>query len=508
MTGDGTRAARLGRHRRRGLLVLGAAAALAAAGLWTLDAFVAPRLAASLVESWAERHALIVKGEAWEVELTSLEIVGHDVSFPTARRFREPHLLKVRELRIDVDHDYGVASLLTARPLRDLVAGGADALSVHVRRIALREGEILLEQPAEGSPSWEPLRRALGAAPAEPKSEPVAAATSDEAEPWPIVEVGDARAWSRALTEGLEGRGAVAVIGEDLELALLQPAGEAEGTGSLRRTLALDDVRLAVAGLAGPRLPGLLGTRFALEGWTPDGGRLSAAGQGDPRGPSPELLARVHVESVSPGLLAWTVPDAALRATGGQMTGAMDVRLHEGHLAARADVALHDVTWAPNPASPLVVERPESQKELTRALQGLQVSRNVAPQVEGDLADPQFRPLAVMHQQLTVGGLADAPPGVRTAATSDLTRIAEDLTAAAVDRLAREVANELGAHVAGALGDAASAAVSNALGDAVGDAVGNALMPHVSSGTDQADEGLKRGFRGVARGLRRLFGGD
>jgi hypothetical protein len=484
--------------------VIGAAVAVAAVGLWTLDAFVAPRLAASLVQSWAERHALIVEGETWEVDLTSLEIVGHDVTFPTERRFREPYLLKVRELRIDLDHDYGVGALFTARPLRDLAAGGADALSVHVRRIALREGEILLEQPAEGSPSWEPLRRALGAAPAES----VAATSSDEAEPWPIVEAGDRRAWSQALTEGLEGRGPVAVIGEDLELALLQSAGDAEGTGSLRRTLALDDVRLAVAGLAGPRLPGLLGTRFALEGWTPDGGRLSAAGQGDPRGSSPELLARVHVESVSPGLLAWTVPDAALRATGGRMTGAMDVHLQAGHLAAHADVALEDVTWAPNPTSPLMVERPESQKELTRALQGLQVSRNVAPWVEGDLADPRFRPLAVMHQQLTAGGLADAPPGVRTAASSDLARIAEDLTANAVDRLAREVANELGAHVAGALGDAAGAAVSNALGDAVGDAVGNALMPHVSSGTDQADEGLKRGFRGMARGLRRLFGGN
>jgi hypothetical protein len=442
-----------------------------------------PYALSSAVETVAEHYGLELTVGEWEGSLTDIKVVGKDVVIAAPGPFRESRLFRAQRVEFDWSLTRAAANgwgrlkgCWTAIFLQECT------LPEEVfHRVTIDGAALHLERTMAGAWNAEAAFRPGG--------------------------LGDlVSAMSRWRFPIIEGR--------DLSVSWVEQLRGDSGGGLLEQrfsTLDFSRVTLGVANLQLPIDDRENPTRLTFDGQTADG-QISVAGSFNVArwsdvswAPSYDLNFRLANFGAA-SLARFAAPDATLVPKTGTVDGSLRFAFDgERDTVCKIDLALRDVTYAPNPRSPY---SRTGGPGLGQQVEPLRINETVAqdcltpPALPLPLPQPRplppadpLRPNPVvpttsrMSQRLqtmvTASALQDAPPLVRGAANYDRATVVEG-RALTADEIAADVSEQLALAIGGQRG----AAVARALAD-----------------KDQSGNPVSRGARSLGRGIRRLFGG-
>ncbi|MGD9903381.1 MAG: hypothetical protein AB7U83_07910 [Vicinamibacterales bacterium] len=439
-----------------------------------------PYVLSRTVETTAEAYGLDLTVGEWSGSLADIKVVGKDVAITTRGPFQERRLFHADAIEFDWSLARAVANGW------DRVKGCWTAILLQpctlpdeaFHRVSIDGATLHLERTLAGA--W----------------------NTDAAFDVQTVD---------ELARLVHGMRVPEIDAREVTVAWVEHLPGDSGGGLLERRTSKLEFAHVVVGIENLQLPIDARdnpTRFSFDGETADG-QVSVAGvlnvarwNRDAWTPSYDLtfqLANFGAASMA----RFAAPDATLVPKTGTVDGT--VRLASDgreRTVCRIDLALRDVTYAPNPRSPYSRTGGKAFDEQVAPVRinavvaedCLQPLRPPGPRTlpPGDVPPPA-RPTPVngriaesLQTVVTASALQDAPPLVRGAASFDQATVVEGRTLTP-DQIAADVATHLGQSLAGDRG----AAVAKALTADDGSG-GNALT---------------RGARSVGRGLRRLFGG-
>jgi len=439
-----------------------------------------PWVLSSAVETMAEGYGLELTVAEWEGALTDVKVIGKDVAITTRGPFRDQRLFHADA----VEFDWSLARAAANGWAR--VKGCWTAIFLQpctlpeevFHRVSIDGGALHLERTMAGA--WN-----TGAA-------------------FDVATVDD-------LARLVHGMRIPEIDAHDLTVTWVEHLPGDSGGGLIEQrtsklefahvTLGIDDLQLPLDERENP-------TRFSFDGETADGqvsvaGRLnlsrwSRAGWA----PSYDLVFQLANFGAA-SLARFASPDATLVPKSGTVHGSLRFASDgEQTTVCRIDLALRDVTYAPNPRSPY---SRTGGKALDQQVAPLRVNETVAedcleplqtpgprvlppadPPPPGGAVPARGRVSERLQTVVTASALQDAPPLVRGAAVFDQATVVEGQVLTP-----EQITADVAAHLGQAIGGARGAEMARAVADKDGTG-GNAVT---------------RGARSLGRGIRRLFGG-
>ena len=216
------------------------------------------------------------------------------------------------------------------------------------------------------------------------------------------------------------------------------------GGGLINRSISelyIDDVSLVVKNVVGFFQKSTQPMEIDLDGRTADGviqasGEVNLFSWGIPELLSgnannvnnskwvwmPTLDLNLYLENVGAVALGQMVPDSAINATDGAMTGEIQIVLNmEQVLEFTTRMRLNNMSWEVNEMSTV-----NTGKKLTSAKQGLDNYRNksinIVASSKGRISDANFRVIPSLQTAITREAVSDAPKSVYRVATNDQLR--------------------------------------------------------------------------------------
>jgi hypothetical protein len=223
-----------------------------------------------------------------------------------------------------------------------------------------------------------------------------------------------------------------------LQIAWVEEVPSNSGGGLINRAVSelyIDDVSLIVKNIVGIIQNTPQPMEIDLDGRTADG-VIQASGEINlfswensverntikRKGWMPTLELDFYLENVGAVALGRMVPDAAINATDGTMTGEIQIVLNMDQVVDFSTrMKLNDMSWEVNEASTA-----NTGKDLAAAKQGLESYRhksvNIVASSKGRMSDPNFRVLPSLQTAITREAVSNAPKSVYNVATNDQLR--------------------------------------------------------------------------------------
>ena len=235
---------------------------------------------------------------------------------------------------------------------------------------------------------------------------------------------------------------------DELGIVWVEELPSNSGGGLINRAsseLFIDDVSLIVKNIVGIFQNNIQPMEIDLEGRTADGiiqasGEINLFSWGTPLSVSngellpiannangklgwmPTLELDFYLENVGAVALGQMVPDSAIKATDGAISGEIQIVLNKDqvmHTSTR--MRLGNMSWEVNEASTA-----NTGKNLAAAKQGLESYRNKSVNIvtsnKGRISDPNFRIIPSLQTAITREAVSDAPKSVYRVATNDQLR--------------------------------------------------------------------------------------
>jgi hypothetical protein len=433
------------------------------------------------VETLAEGYGLDLAVAAWSGSLTDIKLVGHDVTITTRGSFRERRLLHADTVEFDWSLARGLANGWTrvgACWTQAILMRSCPLPEELFHHVAIERATLHLERTMAGA--W-------NTAAAFDVSSVDELARLVQGLRIPTI---DARELTVTWVEHLPGDSGGGLV--EQRTSKLEFAHVAAG---------IDNLQLPLDARENP-------SRFTFDGESADGqvsvaGVLNASRFGrDGWAPSYDLTFQLDNFGAA-ALARFAAPDATLVPKGGTVHGSLRFASNgEQTTVCRIDLALRDVTYAPNPRSPYTRT---GGRALEEQVEPVRINAVVAEDRLAPAAAPQPMPLPPsdgprrtpyvatggrlserLQTVVTASALHDAPPLVRGAASFDQATVV-DGQLVTPEQISADVAAQLG----------------QAIGGARGATVAKALTTRDASGGNA----VTRGARSVGRGIRRLFGG-
>ena len=434
------------------------------------------------VETLAEGYGVDLAVAEWSGSLTDIKLIGHDVTISARGPFRERRLLHADTVEFDWSLTRGLANGWTR-----VRACWAQAITLRAcplpeevfHHVAIDRATLHLERTMAGA--W------------------------NTAAAFDVSSVDE-------LTRLVEGVRIPSIEARELTVTWLEHLPGDSGGGLLeQRTSKLEFAHVA-AGIDNLQLPldaRENPSRFTFDGETADGqvsvaGVLNASRWGrDGWAPSYDLSFQLANFGAA-ALARFAAPDATLVPKSGTVHGSLRFASDgERTTVCRIDLALRDVSYAPNPRSPY---SRTGGRALDEQVAPLRVNSVVAEDCQEPLGTPQPQVLPPaepgrptppvvpaggrvaerLQTAVTASALHDAPPLVRGAASFDRATVVEGQVLTP-EQITADVAAQLG----------------QAIGGTRGATVAQALTTRDDSGRNA----VTRGVRSMGRGIRRLFGG-
>nr|HRC85735.1 hypothetical protein [Thermoanaerobaculia bacterium] len=346
---------------------LWAVAAVLAVVLLVAKFLVIPTLAASRIYRWADSQGVEFVAQGWSGSVLGLGATAEGVKVLASGPYARKELIEARAVEFDLSFLGGLF--------------GSGWLS----GVRLVEPQIYLERLPSGRWNWE------GAARLKPE---------DSGSGFALAELG-ARQLALDWVESLSGNGKSSSLrGLQASLRL----DRANGRSNDLRALIDDRSPASPISFVVPVSQGKLhfDGRGNLFHWS--------AGQGPAKSWTPSFEGRLDLENLPANAFVSLIPEVAIVPASGSLAGQGDLRLSEGKLECHADITYDNVTYALNPASPLVGR---SEARLAAQLAGYQAHGRLEFDCGGKLDNPNYRPVQAFLIALIRQGLGKAPRTVR-----------------------------------------------------------------------------------------------
>lgn len=472
------------RSRRRRLVAgLGSTLILASGGSLGVQQYVERAFSAAITEV-AQDYGLEVEGE-WSVHLLGARVRGRDLSVSadvplvvaSQTRFSDKAMLSVDEAELDASW----LSLLRGR--------------AQVRRLTLRDVELIVERAPDGRWNWSELLGRLQGMRAD--LEALVAGVDDAG----------ARADAARRREAPPEFRIAEILVEELDVEWIEHRTTPDGATRADR-VSLDDARIRLVELRSPMREGFLETQLEADAEVGNG-RLVASGAANFLSAPPLYQLRLQLDGVPGGAFSFLSKASQLVLQGGALSGGIElVRTTDAEMSS-CRVTTRSVGFSLSPHG----GGPELSAAQLRELSGAAVDSEVRCGVVAQRVDDpkRARLLATVQTQVTldVAGAESAPPIAGQVAKSDYEKVVDALGETVATRLAEKWAEDLGTPLAGALGDSVGSAVGNLLKPEAEPSEGSGAPPVASGPEDKKSVGetVRSGLGRVGQGFRGFFGG-